>query len=162
LNTQQKGQSISLKWIAALRIMIGLVFLTTWASNFSKGLYGDGFEPFIRSWADGTSFRWYAAFLYNVIIPNIAIFRIVQIVTEGLIMGLFLLVGIFTPFSAAAGGFFIVNLFLASFGTGEWPWTYIMMGITLAVIALTRSGRSLGIDSLLVKKRGEPPVPFLW
>ena len=142
--------------------MMGLVFLTTWFSNLTKGLYGNGFVPFIQGWADGTAFRWYASFLYAVVIPNADILRVIQIVTEGLIMGIFLTVGLFTPLSATVSGLFVLNLFLASFGTGEWPWTYIMMGVMLAIIALTRAGRNLGVDAWLLQKRGEPPVRFLW
>ena len=162
MDTSSNRPMTSLNWIVILRVMMGLVFLTTWLNNLNKGLYGDGYLPFIQSWADGSSLRWYAAFLYNVIIPNIEILRVIQVVTEGLIMGVFLIIGLFTPISAAISWFFVVNLFLASFGTGEWPWSYIMMGVMLAVIALSRSGRSLGVDAWLLSKRGEPPIPYLW
>jgi uncharacterized membrane protein YphA (DoxX/SURF4 family) len=162
MNTLVRRYEVSLNWIAVLRVMMGLVFLTTWLSNLNKGLYGEGYVPFIQGWADGTSFRWYADFLYNVVIPNAEILRVVQIVVEGLFMGLFLTIGFLTPLSAAISWFFVVNLFLASFGTGEWPWTYIMMGVMLAIIAVTRAGRSLGVDSWLVKKWGKPPIPYLW
>ena len=161
-STSTTQRKVSLSWIALLRVMTGLVFLTTWFSNLNKGLYGEGYLPFIQSWADGTSFRWYADFLYNVVIPNAEILRLVQIVTEGLFMGLFLTIGLLTPLSAAISWFFVVNLFLASFGTGEWPWTYIMMGVLLAIIAITRAGRSLGADAWVAQKRGEPPIPYLW
>jgi hypothetical protein len=157
-----RRREVSLGWIALLRVMMGLVFLTTWISNLSKGLYGEGYLPFIQSWAEGTSFRWYADFLYNVVIPNIEMLRVVQIVTEGLFMGLFLFIGLLTPLSAAMSWFFVVNLFLASFGTGEWPWTYVIMGVLLAVIAVTRAGRSFGVDAGLARKWGEPPIPYLW
>ena len=162
MDTLKRMPKTSLSWIAALRIMMGLVFLTTWFSNLSKGLYGEGFLPFIQGWADGTAFRWYADFLYAVIIPNIEIIRVIQIPTEGLIMGVFLMIGLFTPLSAAAAWFFVVNLFLASFGTGEWPWTYIMMGVMLAIIGLTKSGRAVGVDQYLQGRFGEPRLPYLW
>jgi uncharacterized membrane protein YphA (DoxX/SURF4 family) len=110
METSLKRPIISLNWIVILRVMMGLVFLTTWLSNLNKGLYGDGFLPFVQGWADGTEFRWYSAFLYNVIIPNIEILRVVQVVTESLIMGLFLIIGLFTPISAAIAWFFVVNL----------------------------------------------------
>jgi uncharacterized membrane protein YphA (DoxX/SURF4 family) len=160
VNGLVKRYTVSLNWIVILRVMMGLVFITTWFSNLGKGLYGNGFEPFIQGWADGTDFRWYAAFLNDVIIPNVEILRVVQIVTEGLIMGLFLTLGLFTPLSAVTAWVFVVNLFLASFGTGEWPWTYVMMGVMLVVVALTRAGRSLGLDAWLVDKRGEPRWPI--
>jgi uncharacterized membrane protein YphA (DoxX/SURF4 family) len=162
MSTLSKQRAVSLNWIALLRVMMGLVFLTTWLSNLTKGLYGEGFLPFIQGWADGTEFRWYAAFLYGVVIPNFEVLRVVQVVIEGLIMGLFLTLGLFTPLSAAVAWFFVINLFLASFGTGEWPWTYVMMGVMLAIIALTRAGRSLGLDAWLVNKQGEPRIPYLW
>jgi uncharacterized membrane protein YphA (DoxX/SURF4 family) len=158
----ERRRDVSLSWIALLRVMMGLVFLTTWLSNLNKGLYGEGFLPFIQGWADGTEFRWYAAFLYGAVIPNIEVLRVIQVVIEGLVMGLFLTLGLFTPLSAVVAWFFVVNLFLASFGTGEWPWAYVMMGIILAIIVLTRAGRSLGLDAWLVKKWGEPRIPYLW
>ena len=151
---------ISLNWIALLRVMRGLVFLTTWLSNLNKGLYGDGLGPFIQSWADGTEFRWYAEFLNRAVLPNLEVFRVIQVSTEGLIMGVFLTLGLFTPLSAAVSWFFVVNLFMASFGTGEWPWTYVMMGIILAVVALTRAGRAYGVDAILLKRWGEPRLPI--
>jgi uncharacterized membrane protein YphA (DoxX/SURF4 family) len=160
ISVLSREHQISLNWIVILRVMMGLVFLTTWVSNLNKGLYGEGFEPFIQGWADGTEFRWYAAFLNSVVIPNVEILRVIQVITEGLVMGLFLIVGLFTPLSAAVSWFFVVNLFMASFGTGEWPWTYVMMGVMLAIIALTRSGRSLGLDAWLVEKWGEPRWPL--
>jgi uncharacterized membrane protein YphA (DoxX/SURF4 family) len=159
MNVFTKPRTVSLNWIVMLRVMMGLVFLTTWFSNLNKGLYGDGFEPFIQGWADGTDFGWYAAFLNNVVIPNVEILRLIQIITEGLLMGLFLTLGLFTPLSAVTAWFFVVNLFFASFGTGEWPWTYVMMGVMLAVIGLARAGRSFGLDAWLLEKRGEPRLP---
>lgn len=160
MNTFFKQRTVSLSWVALLRVMMGLVFLTTWFSNLNKGLYAEGFLPFIQGWAEGTEFRWYAAFLHNVIIPNIEILRAVQVVAEGLVMGLFLLLGLFTPLSAGVAWFFVVNLFLASYGTGEWPWTYVMMGVMLAVIGLTRAGRAYGMDAILLRKWGEPRWPI--
>ena len=158
--TVARSHMVSLNWIAILRVMMGLVFLTTWLSNLNKGLYGDGFVPFIQGWADGTEFGWYAAFLNDVIIPNADILRVVQIITEGLFMGVFLTIGLLTPISAAIAWFFVVNLFLGSFGTGEWPWTDIMMGVMLAFIALTRAGRAYGADTWLLQKQGDTRWPI--
>ncbi len=162
MQNTDKTPAISLNWIVVLRVMMGLVFLTTWINNWSKGLYGDGYLSFIQGWADGTELRWYASFMYSVVIPNIEILRLVQIVTELVFMGVFLIFGLLTPLSAAIAGVFVVNLGLASFGTGEWPWTYVMMATMLAIIMLTRAGRSYGLDGWMVEKRGEPPVPYLW
>jgi hypothetical protein len=77
-------------------------------------------------------------------------------------MGVFLIIGLFTPLSTAAALLFVVNLFLASYGTGEWPWTYIMMAVMLAITGITKSGRALGADHYLLKRFGEPRIPFFW
>jgi len=39
-NDQQSGPpQVSLRWVALLRILLGVMFITTWFSNFSKGFY---------------------------------------------------------------------------------------------------------------------------
>ena len=79
-------------------------------------------------------------------------------------MGVALLLGLFTPWAGLGATLFFFNLFLAYLNpnTGEWIWTYVLLVSTALVVALTRSGRTLGIDANLVKNRGKPPLPFLW
>ncbi len=146
--------------MAFLRAFMGLIFLTTWVSNLSKGLYSDGFVPFIQEWADGTSITFYGDFLKSVVIPNADLFRYFQVVTEFLIMGVFLIVGFLTPVSALVAGGFTVNLLLASYGTGEWPGTYLIMMAVLAAVGVTRAGRTLGADAILARRSPHPKLPL--
>ena len=119
-----------LSWIALLRIMLGVLFLTTWASNALKGFYTpDGLVNF-----------------FTDVFPQ---------------LGLFLLLGLLTPWTSAAAAFFILNTFLATFGR-DWPWSYATILGILFVVFWTRAGRSLGLDAWLLKRRGPPPAPFLW
>jgi uncharacterized membrane protein YphA (DoxX/SURF4 family) len=141
-----KTQRIPLVWIALLRILLGILFLTTWYSNLSKGFY----TP---------PLAWYAAFINGIILPIRGFFAPFQLVSEFLI-GLFLLLGLFTPLTSFAGIIFIFNTFLATFGH-DWPWSYGMMLAILGVVLVTRAGRSIGIDNLLLRWRGEPRIPFL-
>lgn len=150
-------------WIALLRIMLGFLFLTTWWSNFQKGFYSpDGLQTFFSSVYPQSEnpLNWYAYFINSVILPSRQFFAPFQLVGEFL-LGLFLLVGAFTPLWSVAAGFFILNTFLATFGQ-DWPWSYLMILGILGVLFLTRAGRSLGVDYWLLKERGDPPVPFLW
>ena len=81
-------------WIALLRIMIGLVFLTTWGSNLVKGFYTpDGLLHFFTSVFPQAEnpLSWYAAFINGVILPARAVFAPFQFVAEFL-LGLALLV----------------------------------------------------------------------
>ena len=156
-------QLISMVWIALLRIMLGVLFLTTWSSNLSKGFYTpDGLEYFFTNVfpQSANSLTWYAAFIDNVIIPIRGIFAPVQLIGE-FILGLFLLIGAFTPFTSSVAAIFIINTFLATFGH-DWPWSYVTILGILFVVIVTKAGRSLGVDAWILKNRGEPRIPFLW
>ena len=146
----------SLSWIALLRILIGLVFLSSWVVNLFSGFYTpDGLLGFFTDFFPQSEnpLTWYAAFITNVILPIRVFFAPFQLVTEFL-LGLGLLVGAFTPFFSLAGIFFLLNTFLASIGH-DWPWAYWMPIGILAVTFFTQAGRSLGVDAYLLKRFGD-------
>jgi len=158
-----KTQRVPLVWISLLRILLGILFLTTWSSNLTKGFYTpDGLVYFFTNVFPQSEnpLAWYAAFINGLILPIRGFFAPFQLVAEFLI-GLFLLLGFLTPLTSFAGMIFIINTFLATFGH-DWPWSYGMMLAILAVVLVTRAGRSIGIDNLLYDRRGEPRIPFLW
>ena len=152
-----------LSWIALLRILMGVLFLTTWGSNLFKGFYTpDGLLVFFSEIFPQSEnpLGFYAAFINGVILPIRGIFAPFQLVTEFL-LGLFLLIGFLTPWTSAAGAFFILNTFLATLGH-DWPWSYVTILGILFVVFWTRAGRSLGVDARLAARRGKPPLPYLW
>jgi thiosulfate dehydrogenase [quinone] large subunit len=158
-----KTQRVPLVWISLLRILLGILFLTTWSSNLSKGFYTpDGLVDFFTNVFPQSEnpLAWYAAFINGVILPIRGFFAPFQLMAEFLI-GLFLLLGFLTPLTSFVGIIFIINTFLATFGH-DWPWSYVMMLAILAVVLVTRAGRSIGIDNLLFGRRGNPKIPFLW
>lgn len=147
---------VALSWIALLRIMIGLVFLSTWVFNLADGFYtADGLQRFFTEIFPQSEnpLTWYAAFIDNVILPIRGVFAPFQLVTEFL-LGLALLVGFLTPISTLAGIFFLLNTMLATFGH-DWLWAYLMPISILAVTFLTRAGRALGMDAYLQKRFGD-------
>jgi len=161
--TSEAKPQVPLAWIALLRIMLGVLFLTTWGSNLLKGFYTpDGLINFFTNVFPQSEnpLAWYAAFINTVILPIRGVFAPFQLVAEFLLGG-FLLLGIFTPWTSAAAAFFILNTFLATLGH-DWPWSYATILGILFVIFFTRGGRSLGLDARLVARRGEPRLPFLW
>jgi uncharacterized membrane protein YphA (DoxX/SURF4 family) len=150
--------------VALLRITLGVILLVTWWENLQKGLYqADGFAGFINWLADGHPLAVYRAFLINVVGANATVFGTFQLIAE-LGIGLALLVGLFTPLAGLGATFFFFNLFLAFLNpnTGEWIWTYVLLVVAALVVALTRSGRALGLDRRLARNRGKPPFPLLW
>lgn len=157
----KNSPSSPLMWMALMRIMVGLMFLTTWASNLNKGLYTpDGLEDFLQGQLNEESPAFYRSFLEEVIIPAKAVFAPFQLVSEGL-LGLVLLIGLFTRPAAVAGTFFMMNVYLLSIGTGEWAWSYFLPIGLLGAVFFANAGRWLGLDVILVKRWGEPKLP-LW
>lgn len=146
--------------MAGLRAFMGLIFLVTWASNLRKGLYGDEFVPFVQEWADGTKITFYGDFIEQVVIPNATLFSTFQLIVEFVVMGVFLLVGFLTPLSALIAAGFSLNLLLASWGTGEWAGTYLMMLAILGAVAISQAGRVLGVDAYLARRNPRPRVPL--
>jgi uncharacterized membrane protein YphA (DoxX/SURF4 family) len=144
---------VPLSWIAVLRIMIGLMFLTTWLVNLLKGFYTpEGLQGFFTEIypQSENSLTWYASFIDNVILPIRVFFAPFQLVAE-FTLGLGLLVGAFTPLFSLAGIFFLVNTFLATFGH-DWMWSYLIPIGILGVTFFTRAGRSMGLDAYLLKR----------
>ena len=146
----------ALFWVALLRMMMGLVFLTTWVNNLIEGFYSP--EGLLRFFTEvfpqsENPLVWYAGFINGVVLPIRAGFAPFQMVTE-FFLGLALLVGFLTPLSSLAGIFFLLNTFLATAGH-DWYWAYLMPVGILAVVGLSRAGRSAGVDGWLARRFGE-------
>ena len=154
--------------VALLRITLGVILLATWWDNLGKGLYsGEGLVDFF-SWlfdaesGNGSQLHVYKQLLDGTILRLPSLFAGFQLMAE-LMIGLLLLLGLFTPIAGAAAAFFFANLFLAYLGGHEWIWTYVLLTITALVVALARSGRTrLGMDRVILARKGEPPYPYLW
>ncbi|MBI9046256.1 MAG: DoxX family membrane protein [Anaerolineaceae bacterium] len=143
-------------WVSLLRIMMGLLFLTTWFSNLNKGFYTpDGILAFFTDNFPQAEnpLTWYAGFIEGVILPIRSIFAPFQLIAE-LTLGIALLTGTFTRLFSLAGLFFLLNTFLGTFGH-DWPWAYIMPIAIHAVLFFTNAGRSMGLDAVLKKRFGE-------
>jgi uncharacterized membrane protein YphA (DoxX/SURF4 family) len=151
-----------LAWLALLRILVGLVILTSWASNITKGFYTpDGlFTFFTQVYPQAENpMGWYAAFINGVILPVRAVFAPFQLIAEGL-LGLALVLGGLTRLFSLAGIFFLLNTFLATAGH-DWPWSYWMPIFILAVVFIAQAGRALGLDGWLLRRFG-PRGFLLW
>lgn len=147
--------------MAGMRVMMGAIFLAVWADNLIKGYYSpDGWADFVQKYADTTKVGLYADLLNDVLIPNAALFGYGQLVIELVVFGIFLVVGAFTPVSGLLAALFQLNLLVATSGTGEWPGTYIIMFVLLLAIALSQSGRTLGVDARLARRKPHPRLPI--
>lgn len=136
---------------------MGIVYLETVNENVSKGLYGRGFVDYVSANLNGNPLPWFVDFARKMLLPNWQTVTRLQFIAE-LLVGVSLLLGLCTVLGGLVGVLLQVNIFLLTFGK-EWPWIYIIMIVLLALIALSRSGRSLGVDAFLAKKF---PKSFVW
>lgn len=150
--------------VAILRITLGVILVYAWFDNLQKGVYtADGIVGLFNSLFidNGGGPAFYRAIINGTILQVPGLFAVFQLVGE-LLLGLGLLVGLFTPLAAVGAALFFFNLFLAHLGGNEWIWTYVLLTVSALVTALTQSGRAWGLDSLLLKRLGEPPRGPIW
>ncbi len=146
--------------MAALRVLMGAIFLAVWSDNLIKGYYSSsGWADFVQNYADTTKVGLYADVLDKVMIPNAALFASGQFLIEFVVFGLFLVLGVFTPVSALLAALFQLNLLVATSGTTDWPGTYIIMAALLLAVSLSQAGRTLGLDALLARRNPDPRLP---
>lgn len=163
--TEQKETRQLRTAVALLRITLGLILLVTWYDNLRGGLYSaEGLSGFFNWLFDGengngSSLLFFKAFLDGFVTPIAGPFAVFQMIAE-LIMGLALLTGFYTRLFGLAAMFFFANLFLSYFGGHEWIWTYVLLFMSALTITLGAAGRHWGIDSRLIKSRGEPRLPL--
>jgi uncharacterized membrane protein YphA (DoxX/SURF4 family) len=145
--------------LACLRVLMGAIFLAVWGDNLAKGLYsGSGWHGFVAHYAETTKVSAYGAFLRHVMLPHASLVAPGQLVVE-LLVGLCLVLGLFTPVAGLLGGLFQLNLLVATSGTTDWPGTYIALAAICLVVAVSQSGRTLGLDARLVRRRPRPRLP---
>ena len=160
----EKEQNTPRQAVAILRITLGVILIATWFKNLQDGIYtSDGivglFNYLFNDNGGGPAF--YRAIISATILQVPGLFAIFQLVGE-LLMGLGLLVGLFTPLAGVGAALFFFNLFLAYLGGSEWIWTYVLLTVSALVAALAQSGRAWGLDSLLLRRLGEPPGGPIW
>ncbi|MDE0197930.1 MAG: DoxX family membrane protein [Caldilineaceae bacterium SB0675_bin_29] len=149
---------------AILRITLGVILIVTWFKNLQDGIYtADGivglFNYLFNDNGGGPAF--YRALINGTILQVPGLFAVFQLIGE-LLLGLGLLVGLFTPLAALGAALFFFNLFLAYLGGNDWIWTYVLLTVSALVVALAQSGRAWGLDSLLLRRLGEPPGGPIW
>jgi len=153
--------------VALLRITLGVIILATWYDNLRGGLYtADGLTGFFNWLFDaengnGSSLLIFKSYLDAVVIPIATPFATFQMIAE-LVMGVALLLGLFTRLFGLAAMFFFTNLFLSYFGGHEWIWTYVLLFMSALTVMIGAAGRKWGIDSWLFKTYGDPQIPLFW
>jgi thiosulfate dehydrogenase (quinone) large subunit len=143
--------------LTLLRIYLGVIFLlAVWPklrSDFTPGL-----TAFLQTVTLVKGHPFYREFVQRVVLPNASAFA--ALVTGGeLLVGLTLVLGLTTRFSAAVALVLTTNYMLAK---GAWFWTPSSNDAAFAAISVAlligAAGRTFGLDALLAKRW--PRAPF--
>lgn len=143
--------------LALLRVYLGVVFLVAaWPKlreDFTPGLVG-----FVQKIGLEQGHAFYRPFLEHMVLPHAGLFA--SLVTGGeLLVGISLVLGLMTRFSAAAALLLTLNYMFAK---GAWFWTPSSNDAAFVAIALAlligAGGRTLGLDALLARRW--PRSPF--
>ena len=146
--------------LACLRFLMGAIFLAVWETTWPRGCTrAAAGTTSSRHYADTTKIGAYGSFLRHVMLPHAALIAPGQLVVE-LLVGLCLALGLFTPVAGLLGGLFQLNLLVATSGTTDWPGTYIALAAICLVVAVSQSGRTLGLDALLARRQPQPRIPL--
>jgi len=154
------------RWLAVLRIAVGLWFLKALVTKLSVTLLW-GFLPLptaserwlhvmpilVGKYGEGNPVGFFRDFLQNTVIPHSQVFA--QLTAFGEVaVGLGLTAGLLTTLAAGIGLFLVVNYGLAVQwqGSAQQGFHYMLV-VSLVVILAARAGRYWGVDGWLRLRR---------
>jgi len=146
-------------YISLLRIYIGYYMLQQGIGEFRRDFpHGDWVGRQIGDLTTIDLYPWYKRFLMDYVVPHHELFGYLEMVGE-IAVGVCLLLGFFTRFSAVVGLFMMVNYLLGpgmarGGSTLAQQQTFI---VSLLIFILANPGRTLGLDGLLFKTRSKGP-----
>lgn len=150
------------RWLAALRIGVGLWFLKGILTKVSFTLAG-GFVPFleanvrwtrvmpiiVNNFASEHPVEWYGAFLVDTVVANPELFANLTALGETAV-GVGLLLGIATRPVALLGLFIMANYGLANYWTGfSQQGFHALLVLCMLAFAVAGAGRVWGMDGWL-------------
>jgi uncharacterized membrane protein YphA (DoxX/SURF4 family) len=146
---QQSARHIGI-WL--LRLMLGAMW---WQQSLWKVPPNfDGLIYWMKQMVDFSAIALQGAAVRDLVLPNIAVFGPLVYALE-VIIGISLMLGALTRPGALLGALMAVNLWLGLYSApGEWPWTYGFLLMLQLLFVLDPPGRSLGVDALLLRRRG--------
>jgi thiosulfate dehydrogenase [quinone] large subunit len=95
----------------------------------------------------------YGQFVQSIVLPNFTLFAWATFSVE-LLIGLGLLLGLFTRAAAVLGLLMAINLTIGLLDVpNEWPWSYFMLILFQILFIFTDPGRVWGLDGWRARRR---------
>lgn len=139
--------------MAGLRLTLGVLFLTVWASNLDKGLYGaDQYAALIRTYIDEGDSPGLWKDLMAVVGDGASVFSKMQLVTE-LALGVLLTIGLATRIAAVVAGLFLTSLWISELGVpNEWTWSLVFPALAAFAVAWLPEAKAYGLEAKLLHR----------
>jgi uncharacterized membrane protein YphA (DoxX/SURF4 family) len=136
--------------LVAFRVMLGVLFLSVWASNLNKGLYGaDEYAALIEGYAEDGDAPGAWKEVMRFVADNASIFSKLQLVAE-LAFGVLLTVGLFTRIAGFAAWGFLTALWISEIGVpNEWIWSLVFPAMAAFAVAWLPTARAYSLDERL-------------
>ena len=138
---------------AAMRVTLGALLISVWASNLDKGLYSaHGYRGLIHYYTDTGSAPepWKA--VMRAVADAAAVTSKAQLVTE-LVLGVLLVAGVATRLVALGAALFLASLWMSEIGVpNEWIWSLIFPTLVAFAVSLLSAGRAFGFDCWLLAR----------
>ena len=97
-----------------------------------------------------------ADFVNNIVLPHFYLFAPIVYGLE-VLTAASLILGLFVRFWGVIGALQALNLWLGLYNDYyNWPWTYFFLMLLMAIFAVHRFGRSLGVDAVIAARVKEP------
>ena len=143
--------------LAVIRIAIGAMFIWVFFENYNKGAYTPAgyrgvIDAYLKSSHAPAAWKSVMAFVAD----HARVAAPLQAISE-LGFGTALVTGTASRLVAAAAAGFLFTLWLSELGTA-WVWELLVPTLVSAALALTRPGRTWGIDALLSRRWPKLPI----
>jgi len=149
------SEKTCLGYVVILRVYIGSYLLYQGIRKYLRDFpHGGWIERQIGKLNEVELFSWYKDFLSNVVTPNQELFGYLVMYGE-ILVGICLIIGLLTRFSAGVGIFMLANYMLGP-GWARGASTYAQTQtffIAMIVLFLANPGRTLGVDGFLFKRK---------
>lgn len=137
--------------LAVLRVVLGLMILSTFFENLHKGTYTPaGYKGVIDFYINKGSAPGIWKAIESVLSANARIVGPMQGLSE-LGFGVLLILGFATRVVACAAGAFLLGLWISELGT-SWPWELAMYVVVAFTLAWAGGGRVWSVDAVIQRR----------
>lgn len=141
--------------LPALRVMLGVLFLSVWVSNLRKNLYDPGpYAALINGYADEGDAPGFWKELMRFVGDNAELFSKLQLVTE-LAFGILLVLALFTRVVGLLAGVYLTTLWISEIGVpNEWIWSLVFPALIAFAVALLPEADRFGLGRAAAQRVG--------